>query len=724
MAFFERVKMVWDMMQDKKTVLSISLLVSNRIDTIRKCMESLKPILQALPSELIAVDTVGEERSDGSIDVVREYTEKIVPFAWCDDFAAARNAGLEKAQGEWFMYIDDDEWLEDASPIIAFFETGEYRKYKTANYTVRSYTNPEWSYWVDTLQARLFPIGKDTRFVGKIHEMVYMEEPVCILPCYAHHSGYAFQNPEDREKHIQRNTALLRKEYEQDKGNCRTAAHLIQEYEGSGKFSETLKVIQECLGRSEEGAHSRFWHYLKLHELLCYASQEQFDKVYESGIAYLQGENRLLGAEIGVNCLMREACYQLGKNEECMHYLKKYLEQWEEIQKRKDILSLTVLDMSQFWNETNIKKAYARGIGVANRLGDLEQTACFIRKIDWRDKGLQVLEDTLENVLHYFANAPYEAWMTEVMDAILDRGFSRGSIGDVLKGMPSSSWEKKRLLQILAFCKNPGVQISLCRAEYAAMVKDKNLLVQALEELVRNPDGNLLMMEWESLQYMHESGVAGEDYVKKVPLCKWHVCVGQWSGEKALEVRRKECFLWRGMLSGDSLYLLDMEAALQEGVVYADIESGRNFTKLHRSFLTMAEKFHQLYSRIYHPDIFAKEELFTALPPVVQVAEKYLLAANRLEQGDGKGYVSLVKEAGICDPAMGEICKQLLEKYRDEQGRESREAKVELAVLIHMLKGKAEGLWEEGYEEEARTIIRQILQIQPDAELAERYQID
>lgn len=711
-------------MQNEKIVLSISLLVSNRIDTIGKCMESLRPILEALPSELIAVDTVEAGKSDGSIEVVREYTEKIVPFVWCDDFAAARNAGLKKARGEWFMYIDDDEWLEDASPIIAFFKTGEYRKYKSANYTVRSYTNPEWSYWVDTLQARLFPIEKDTCFVGKIHEMVYMEEPVCILPCYAHHSGYAFRNAEDREKHIQRNTALLRKEYEQDKGNCRTAAHLIQEYEGCGKFAESLDVIRESCGRTEDGTHSRFWHYLKLHELLCYASLKEFDRVYEAGLAYLQSENRLLGAEIGVNCLMREICYQLGKDDECMYYLIKYLEQCEEIGKREDILLFTVLDMSQFWNETNIKKAYARGVSVANRMGDLEQTASFIQKIDWWEKDLQVLEDTLENVFRYLESVPFEPWMTSVMDAILERGFSRGNIRDMLNAMPAGSVEKKRLLQILASCKNSGVQISLCRAEYAAIARDKSLLIQALEELINNPDGNLLMMEQEIVQYMYEAGVAGEDYVRKIPLYKWHFCVGQWSAEKSAEARRKECFLWRGMMPAESLYLLDMETALQEGEVYVDIENDRNFSELHRTFQATAEKVHQLYSHIYHPDVFTKAELFTVLPPEVQFAEKYLLAAKRLEQGDEKGYVSLVKEAGICAPSKGEICRQLLEKYRDEQDRRSHDAKMELAVLIRTLKGKAERLWEEGHEEEAKMIIRQILQIQPDSELAKRYHID
>ena len=95
--------------------LSISLLVSNRIATIRKCMESLKQILDVVPGELIAVDTVGEENSDGSLAVVREYTDQIVHVDWTGDFSAARNAGLKRAKGEWFLYVDDDEWFDDPS---------------------------------------------------------------------------------------------------------------------------------------------------------------------------------------------------------------------------------------------------------------------------------------------------------------------------------------------------------------------------------------------------------------------------------------------------------------------------------------------------------------------------------------------------------------------------------------------------------------------------------
>ena len=94
-------------MSENKLLLTISFLVSNRIDTIGRLMESLRPLAEGIPSEIIAVDTGSY---DGSIEVVEKYADKIVKFDWCGDFSAARNAGLECAEGEWFMYIDDDEY--------------------------------------------------------------------------------------------------------------------------------------------------------------------------------------------------------------------------------------------------------------------------------------------------------------------------------------------------------------------------------------------------------------------------------------------------------------------------------------------------------------------------------------------------------------------------------------------------------------------------------------
>ena len=70
--------------QTQKPILTISLLSSNRRDTIRKCLDSLKTLRERVPSELIIVDTSQNEEMKR---ILEEYTDKIIPFTWCNDFS-------------------------------------------------------------------------------------------------------------------------------------------------------------------------------------------------------------------------------------------------------------------------------------------------------------------------------------------------------------------------------------------------------------------------------------------------------------------------------------------------------------------------------------------------------------------------------------------------------------------------------------------------------------
>ena len=68
---------------NKKILLTISILISNRLDTVRKCLDSIKPLLEQVPSELILVDTGCGEQVRG---IIEEYTDQIIEFEWCRDF--------------------------------------------------------------------------------------------------------------------------------------------------------------------------------------------------------------------------------------------------------------------------------------------------------------------------------------------------------------------------------------------------------------------------------------------------------------------------------------------------------------------------------------------------------------------------------------------------------------------------------------------------------------
>ena len=153
----------------KDILLTITMLVSNRPDTTEKCLASMQPLLNAIPSELIVVDTAGNEEC---MEIVKKYTNKIVHFKWNNDFAAARNAGLRKAKGQWVMYIDDDEWFEDISEIVNFFTTGKYKEYVTAAYVTRNYTDHTGRGYNDRNAVRLTKLTPETQFKGRIHEQL------------------------------------------------------------------------------------------------------------------------------------------------------------------------------------------------------------------------------------------------------------------------------------------------------------------------------------------------------------------------------------------------------------------------------------------------------------------------------------------------------------------------------------------------------------------------
>lgn len=155
-------------MQTEKTiVLTISLLVSGREETTLRCLDSLHPLMESITSELILVDT---GCSSTFLDQLRSYADRIIPFVWCDDFSMARNAGLSQARGEWFLYIDDDEWFEDTEAIETFFTSGEYKEYGYANYMQRNFFDPEYRVYTDNWVSRMIRLTDEVHFRSRIHE--------------------------------------------------------------------------------------------------------------------------------------------------------------------------------------------------------------------------------------------------------------------------------------------------------------------------------------------------------------------------------------------------------------------------------------------------------------------------------------------------------------------------------------------------------------------------
>ena len=125
-------------MDKNKIILSVGMIVKNEEKHLEKCLSALKKLLDNVPSELIIVDTGSTDKTK---EIALKYTDKVYDFEWINDFSAARNYGLEKAVGEWFMFIDADEYLdENCEEMIKFFNMPEVRaKYNSASFYLKNY---------------------------------------------------------------------------------------------------------------------------------------------------------------------------------------------------------------------------------------------------------------------------------------------------------------------------------------------------------------------------------------------------------------------------------------------------------------------------------------------------------------------------------------------------------------------------------------------------------
>jgi glycosyltransferase involved in cell wall biosynthesis len=111
---------------------------------------------------------------------------KLVPFAWCDDFSAARNAALPHCTGDWILHLDPDE-LPSAA-MLDFIRTVDAEPQVDVEWQDVTYHAPRgWLFftrnWFDGVQApeleehwhcRLFRRTAG-RWYKRIHEQIALE---------------------------------------------------------------------------------------------------------------------------------------------------------------------------------------------------------------------------------------------------------------------------------------------------------------------------------------------------------------------------------------------------------------------------------------------------------------------------------------------------------------------------------------------------------------------
>lgn len=144
-------------------MISIIVLTKNEEDRITACLESVK-----WAEEIIIVDSGSEDKT---LEIAKRYTNKII-ISKDDNFALKRNKGIERAQGEWVLYIDSDERVLESlkEEIQSLINSTEMSAYAIPRRNIIFGHEVDYGPYKKDWMVRLFRREFFETWVGKIHE--------------------------------------------------------------------------------------------------------------------------------------------------------------------------------------------------------------------------------------------------------------------------------------------------------------------------------------------------------------------------------------------------------------------------------------------------------------------------------------------------------------------------------------------------------------------------
>lgn len=251
-----------------KVKISACLITKNEEENINRCIESFRESVD----EIILVDT-------GSIDQTVQLAEKsgakVYFYQWDNSFSNARNYALDKASGDWVIFLDADEYFahntgKNIPGILNNAEPG-VEGYLCKWSDISKDGKHESSI---TYMPRIFKNSKSIRYYGNIHEAIckngqplsFQKIPDNSVRIY--HTGY------DSESKLQQKNKnylnCLLNEIKNGNRDPKLYAYMAFAYLGQKEY---LKAIQSANKFIESGNHL-FGQNVKLYLTLIFSMME------------------------------------------------------------------------------------------------------------------------------------------------------------------------------------------------------------------------------------------------------------------------------------------------------------------------------------------------------------------------------------------------------------------------------------------------------------------
>lgn len=713
-------------------LLSVSMLISGR-DEMEKSLNSLLYFKNAFPTEIILVDTGcnAEQRA-----LAEKYADKIIDFTWCNDFAAARNVGLKEAHGEWFMFLDDDEWFDNPKEIIVFFKSGEYKKYNSASYVIRNYLDFEGTSYVTSYPSRMVKRQEDTKFIGKVHEYLSpYKRPVKEFTDFVHHYGYVYQNAEEQVAHAWRNIEPLLEMRKEHPENTRWMYQLAQEYFSIKNYARTIESCQKSLKDWEKYKNSAEYFPVHIGTLYGYIlfsleylgkyqeEKEWLKKAYQEP---LSKEKVMEVSKVFYDLAGARLYGILEEKQNCLMYFKRYIEGLIKFKNDRSIMETeTEGIVANVFHNSYYSEAVLICLPTLLHQKEYKLAQESLNRIEWKERDTFFQKTWAKKVIDACCDTEFQTFYEEIL-----RQFTEGEEGihemyPVLRDLQTEyiqyreNGKLKRLYRLTASLNNDHFYVVASKIiwEWEEGQKDAEQIQECFRKLfIKYPD-HILEVEDKVWEIAKEMRIDIASLLLQVDYRVWRRALenmDHWAPVDEWEKWGQRIHGWK--TCEDIRYDL-FEIKYIGNNLAKMAKKGNNLPKLEEQLWIYADKVFNFYRPYYREEIL--EENAIELPDELQLAlELRKLHAYR-ESGQERNALGCMKKCLGIYPKLDKTMLVYAEMIRDELQRQNVEADVakqELLQMAESLKTMAKVQMSQGNMEAAKQILLQTRQYVPEDE--------
>jgi len=228
--------------------VALCIIAKNEAENLRRCLAFAKRFDDAL-----LIDTGS---TDGTQDLARKLGARVVDFAWCDDFAAARNVWKDNTTCDWIFWLDgDDEIKEDV--VHQIYENVSEAQDNCLGFLC-DYRYPN-DYVVEHVRLyRTFIPWKQ-----RIHEYLAFGQygdgtGVVRVHWEVFHHGFPAYDQEALNKRSTRNMRLLQAEYE-DNPTPLVMQYIAMEFQNAGNNKDCAEWLERVIQLTQGDGADMAW---------------------------------------------------------------------------------------------------------------------------------------------------------------------------------------------------------------------------------------------------------------------------------------------------------------------------------------------------------------------------------------------------------------------------------------------------------------------------------